>query len=150
MPEIQLLRDPNIQPTPDVIAACLGVTNAAYTSFVAGLQAHDIQVSWRYYTDGNAWLAKGLYKWTTSRGTAKEITAFWLSIWEGFARITFYIPEKARIDALTLPLADDIKQMIVDGKQMGKLKFFPVTFDLHSDKWHEDLYRLADFRKAIK
>jgi len=42
MPEIQLLRDPNIQPAPDVIAACLGVTNAAYTSFVAGLQAHDI------------------------------------------------------------------------------------------------------------
>jgi len=42
------------------------------------------------------------------RGGQKEVTAFWLSIWDGFFKTTFYIPEKARSEALNLPLDDDL------------------------------------------
>jgi len=148
--EQQLLRDPVIEPTEEVIAECLGKANDAYFKFVRGLEPYDTEVEWRYYNDGKAWLGKGLYKWTTSRGTEKEMTAFWLSVWDGFFRVSIFIPEKARIDALTLPLKSVTKKMIEAAKQMGKLKFFPLVFDIRSDKEFDDVYRLIEFKKAIK
>jgi len=150
MEKQQLLRDPIIEPTDEVIAEALGAAYKAFLQFNKGLEEHDIEPEWRFYNDGKAWLAKGLYKWTTSRGTAKEMTVFWMSIWDGFFRISVFIPEKARFDALTLPLSDEVKTMIEDAKQMGKLKFFPLVFDLDSDEMFGDIYTLANFRKIIK
>ena len=150
MSEQQLLRDPDIEPTDEVIAAALDVENSAYAAFIEGLKEHDLEIEWRYYNDGKAWLGKGLYKWTTARGTRKEVTAFWLSIYNGFFKVTIYIPEKVRAEALALPLEDGVKQIIESAKQIGKLKFFPVTFDLRSEELFKDLYTLADFRKKIK
>jgi hypothetical protein len=150
MDKQQLLRDPGIEPTCEVIADALGAANNAYIEFIEELKSHDIGVYWRYYSDGKAWLGKALYKWTTVRGTPKEITAFWLSIWDGFFKVSLYIPEKSRAEALNLPLGDDIKDMIENSKQMGKLKFFPLVFDLRSDELLDSIYTLADFRKMIK
>ena len=146
----QLLRNPDIEPTSETISEALGSANGAYISFIEGLKGHDIQVDWRYYKDGKAWLGKGLYKWTTVRGTQKEATAFWLSVWEGFFRVCVYIPEKVRAEALNLPLSDEIKKMIESSEQMGKLKFFPLVFDLRSEELFDAIYTLADFRKMIK
>lgn len=150
MNEQQLLRNPDIEPTSEVIAKALGSANTAYIKFIEGLKSHDIGVEWRYYNDGKAWLGKGLYKWTGVRGGQKEVTAFWLSIWDGFFKTTFYIPEKVRSEALNLSLDDDVKNRIADSNQMGKLKFFPLVFDLRSDEILNDIYTLADFRKMIK
>ena len=150
MSEQQLLRSPDIEPTGEVIAEALGSANAAYVKLIEGLINHDIEVEWRYYTDGNAWLGKGLYKWTGVRGGKKEVTVFWLSIWNGFFKITFYIPEKVRSEALNLPLDDGVNDMIADSKQMGKLKFFPLTFNLQSNELFYDIYKLVEFRKTIK
>lgn len=147
----QLLRDPNVAPTGEVIAKALGEANNAYLKFIDELARHDIQIEWRYYTDGKAWLAKGLYRWTGVRGCANEKTIFWLSIWDSFFKVTIYIPEKSRADALILPLDDKVKLMIGDSKQMGnRLKFFPLAFDLSSDEVLETVYTLADFRKSLK
>jgi hypothetical protein len=143
----QLLRDPGTEPTGEVIAEALGAANGAYIKFIGGLKSRGIEVDWRYYNDGKAWLGKGLYKWTTSRGTQKETTAFWLSIWDGFFKVSVFIPEKARVDALNLPLGSETKKMIDGAKQMGKLKFFPLVFELASDELLGDVYMLADFRK---
>lgn len=90
----QLLRDPNSQPTNDVIAVALGEQYAAYTQFLGMLAGFDVTLQWRYYNDGKAWLAKGLYKWKSVRGTDKENTIFWLSIWDGFFRVSFFFAEK--------------------------------------------------------
>lgn len=65
---VQLLRNPDIEPSSDVIAKALGEANNAYIKFINELANHDIQLEWRYYNDGKAWLAKGLYKWTGVRG----------------------------------------------------------------------------------
>ena len=152
MDEQQLLRDSSIDPTSDVIANALGEANGTYVKFIEGLENHDVQVDWRYYNDGKAWLGKGLYKWTTVRGTQKEMTTFWLSIWQGFFKITVYIPEKARTDALNLPLYDTTKEAIENAKQMGKLKFFPLAFDLRSDsdELFDEIYTLVEFKKTVK
>ena len=60
--ERQLLRDPDTEPTSEVISDGLGAANSTYTEFIEGLKNCGIQVEWRYYTDGNAWLGKGLHK----------------------------------------------------------------------------------------
>ena len=146
----QLLRDPSTGPTDEVIAAGLGAANGAYMKFIGGLKKHDIGVDWRYYNDGKAWLGKALYKWTSSRGTPKETTIFWLSVWEGFFRVSIFMPEKARAEALALPLGDGVREMIGNAKQMVKLKFFPLIFDLTSDGLFDEIYVLADFRKMMK
>lgn len=83
------------------------------------------------------------------------MTAFWLSIWDdpsragGFFKVTIYIPENRRSESLMLPLDGTIQKMIEESKQMGKLKFFPVIFDLRSDELFDAVYTLIDFRKAI-
>jgi hypothetical protein len=155
MSENQLLRDPDIEPASDVIAEALGAAYNAYVEFIEGLKSHNIDLEWRYYTDGKAWRGKGLYRWTGVRGGQKEVTAFWLSIWDdpnragGFFKITVYIPENRRSEALMLPLDGENKKMIEASKQMGKRKFFPVIFDLRSDELFGAVYMLIDFRKAI-
>ncbi len=146
----QLLRNPEIEPSGDVIAKALGESNDSYKKFVNELASHDIQLEWRYYTDGKAWLAKGLFKWTGARGGKNEKTVFWLSIWDGFFKVTIYVPEKARADALRLPLENKVKQAIADSPQMGKLKYFPIVFELYSDEMLQTVFLLADFRKSIK
>lgn len=147
---VQLLRNPNIQPSRDVIAEALGEATNAYTKFNNELVSHGIQLEWRYYNDGKVWLAKGLYKWTGVRGGQNERTVFWISIWDSFFKVTIYIPEKAHADVFSLPLNEEVKQMIVKSKQMKKLKFFPLAFDLYTDELFETIFALIDFRKRMK
>ncbi|MDR2855467.1 MAG: DUF3788 domain-containing protein [Methanomicrobiales archaeon] len=148
MKEQQLLRDSSIEPTNEIIAEGLGAANNTYVKFIEELKNRDIEVNWRYYNDGKAWLGKALYKWTTVRGTQKEVTVLWLSIWDGFFKVSLFIPEKARTEVLTLPLDENIKEMIENSKQMGKLKFFPLVFDLCSDELLNDIYTIVDFKKT--
>jgi hypothetical protein len=150
MNEEQLLRNSDVEPTADVISEALGAANEAYVRFVDGLKCHDIELEWRYYNDGKAWLSKGLHKWTTSRGTAKETTAFWLSIWDGFFKVTIFMPEKSREEALCLPLDGETREKVKNAKQMGKLKFSPLIFDAQAEASFEAIYTLVDFRKLIK
>jgi len=148
--EKQLLRDPDVEPTNEVIAKALGDANLAYLKLIDELKRHDIQVEWRYYTDGKAWLSKGIYRSTGVRGGKKEITVFWLSIWEGFFRVTVYVPEKYREAVLALPLEMQVKQSIAEAKLMGKLKFFYATFDVTSDSQFDSILLLSDFKKRVK
>lgn len=146
----QLLRNPDIQPTNEVLAAALGEATDAYVRFVKDLESHNIQLDWRYYTDGKAWLAKGLYKWTGVRGGQKETTVFWLSIWSGFFKVTIYVPEKVRADVLCLPLDEEAKQMVADAQKMGKLNFIPLVFEVSSAENYESILTIAEFKKHSK
>jgi hypothetical protein len=146
----QLLRDPNIQPTNDVIAVALGEQYAVYTQFLGMLAGFDVTPQWRYYNDGKAWLAKGLYKWKSVRGTDKEKTIFWLSIWDGFFRVSFFFAEKAQLGLQGLSVGENTKKMIEDAKRMGKLKFVPLVFGVRSNDLFGDLGTLIDYQKSIK
>lgn len=146
----QLLRNPDIEPSSDVIAKALGEANDAYVKFIKELASHDIHLEWRYYNDGKAWLAKGIFKWSGIRGGQNETTIFWLSVWDGFFKVTIFMPEKVRADVLSLPLDNEIKQTISEAQQMGKLKFFPVVFDLCSNEMLETFFMVANFKKSIK
>ncbi len=146
----QLLRNPDVYPGSEVLAQALADAYGAYDKFAGGLESHGIQLEWRYYADGNAWLAKAVHQWTGARGGQNRTTAFWLSVWNGFFKVSFYIPEKARANALKLPIDDESRKTIADAKPMGKLKFFPLVFELRSDELFETVFTLADFRKRLK
>jgi len=146
----QMLRNHDIEPSSDVIAKALKESNNTYIKFLNELTSHDIYLEWRYYNDGKAWLAKGLFKWKGVRGGQNEKTVFWLSVWDGFFKVTIYLPEKVQADVLSLPLDNSIKTMIEVSQQMNKLKYFPIVFDVWSDEMFDSIFLLADFRKSIK
>lgn len=144
----QLLRDSNIKPTDNIIADCLGTTSDVYIKFLEALKEYDISLmDWRYYNDGKAWLSKGEYKWTTSRGTDKVKPVFWISIWIGFFKISFNLSEKAKDKLLALPISEATKEMIHNIKPSGnKMKYLPVIFDVYNELLFHDIFLLAAFR----
>jgi len=147
--EQQLLRDQSIEPTGEVIANGLGAANSVYTQFVEVLKDYDITLmDWRYYNDGKAWLSKGEYKWTTPRGANKVKPIFWLSIWEGFFKVSFFFSSSVHEELQNLPLTKKTKELIKNAKPMGKTKrFVPVVMDIKTEKQLKDVFAIAQFRK---
>ncbi len=145
----QLLRDENIKPTDKIMAD--GLKNAwdAYKTFIQELKHYDITLmDYRYYNDGKAWLSKGEYKWLTTRGTKKVKPIFWLSIWEGFFKISFFFAKNIQNDLMNLSISDEAKEIIKNAKAMGKtMKFIPVIFDVTDNKQLNDIYILAKYKK---
>ena len=148
----QLLRDADTKPSAEIIAEGLGAANNTYLKFIDELREYDLSLmDWRYYNDGKAWLSKGEYRWTTARGTNKERTIFWLSIWEGFFKISFFFLAGVRDELLTLAISQETKRLIRNAEPMGKtMRFLPIIFDVSDDKKLNDLFVLVQFRKDKK
>ena len=147
----QLLRDPAVSPTSEVIAAGLGAAYEPYARFVKELEERQgiTFMEWRFYNDGKAWLTKGEYKWTTARGANKVKPIFWLSIWEGFFKVTFFFAESVRNELQELPISNETKGMNQNITPNGKMmRFIPVIFDIESDRLLSDVYTIAEFRKV--
>ncbi len=145
----QLFRDKNVKPTEQLIAESLGEGYTIYQRFVETIKNEGISLmDWRYYQDGKAWLSKGEYKWTTTRGTNKVKPIFWLSLWEGFFKVSFHFSEKVRTQLLSLPISEETKEAIYKAPTNGtKMKFFSVIFHVASDSPLNDIYQIAEFRK---
>jgi len=146
----QLLRNPDIEPTSEIIAEGLGAVYETYVKFIDELKRYEITLmDWRFYNDGKAWLSKGEYKWTTSRGTNKVKPIFWLSIWNGFFKVSFFFGFDIQEELLQLPISQKAKELIKDAKAMGKkMRFMPVVFDISNEEQLSDLYILSEFRKT--
>jgi len=147
--EQQLLRDPKIQPTYEIIAEGLGEAYKTYTKFTKELERYNITLmDWRYYNDGKAWLSKGEYKWTTSRGTNKVKPIFWLSIWSGLFKVSFFFGYGIREELMLLPISQNANELIKSAKPMGKtMRFLPIVFDISHEAQLGDIYILSEFRK---
>jgi len=147
--EKQLLRDSNITPTDEIIFDGLGTVSDVYKRFVEELKVQNISLmNWRYYNDGKAWLSKGEYKWTTSRGTNKVKPIFWLSIWEGFFKVSFFFSEKNKDNLLSLSISEETKELIKNIIPNGKtMKFLSVIINVNNNKQLDDIYELIKFRK---
>ncbi len=147
--EQQLLRNPNVVPTSEIISEGLGSVSGVYTKFIERLKQYDVSLmDWRFYNDGKVWLSKGEYKWTTKRGTNKVKPLFWLSIWEGFFKVSFNFKLETKEELLNLPISDESKDIIKNAEASGKtMKFIPVIFDVDDEKQLNDIYVLMQFRK---
>lgn len=145
----QLFRDPEVTPSGQMVAGGLGEVKSVFDTFIAELESYSISLmDWRYYNDAKAWLSKGEYKWITTRGTHKVKPVFWLSVWEGFFKVSFFFSERAREKIMALPISDGTKGFISSLESRGNLqKYFTVAFDVKDDSQLTDIYILAEFRK---
>lgn len=90
---------------------------------------------WRYYNDGKSWLCKV---------ANKKRTIFWLSVWEGYFKVSFYFTEKHKQGICDLAISDVIKQQFLSAKPVGKL--IPLTIDINSIKQLPDLIEIINLR----
>lgn len=148
---VQLLRNPDVEPTEDVLKESLNDAYSSYQQFQDHLQEHDIDFVWRYYPDGKAWLVKGIYRWIGKRGSNKELTLFWCSIWNGFFKIIIYIPEDRRNDVLSLSIDHNLKIFISELKRMGEtFKTLPIVFDIKSNDLFDSIFKIIEYKKGLK
>jgi hypothetical protein len=100
MSETSLLKDPLIFPSNEVLQNALGKIYSTYAELVKRLQDLNIETEWRFYNDGKEWLGKN---------THKKKTIFWLSIWNGCFKLSFYFNDKNMMGVKELPIDDELK-----------------------------------------
>lgn len=136
-----LLRDKNIFPDIAILRRLLGgAIFGVYEDFMVYVTAGGTVPEWRYYNDSKAWLCKGVYK---------KKTVFWLSVWEGFFRVSFFFTEKTREGITALDIAGDIiKDSFAEMPAMGKLK--ALVMNINSDEQLGDLCKIFEYKKSLK
>jgi hypothetical protein len=148
---IQLLRNPDIDPNDSVLKECLLDVYPVYVHFLEELIKNEISLIWRYYPDGRAWLAKGIYQWIGKRGAQKEKTLFWCSVWNGFFKLVIYVPDEKREELLNLTINPELKESISEIKRMGEtFRTLPIVFDVRSMELFESMLMIIDFKKRLK
>lgn len=136
-----LLKDPEVYPSDEVLKDTLGDTvYEVLASFMETVSHEDALIpEWRYYNDGNAWFNKVQYK---------KKTVFWLSVWEGFFKVSFFFTEKHLEAIAALDIAEGIKENFAQAKPSGRL--IPMIFDVTDKEQLEDLLTVVRFKKSLK
>ena len=139
--ERQMLRDPMIPPSEQLLKEILGDSYGAYYELIRRYEEPDynLQPQWRYYNDGKAWLCKVVYK---------NKTVFWLSIWEGFFKTSFFFRERDCSGILVLEIDKSYKQQLESSQTFGKLH--PVVLVIKHPDQLEDLAKLIRYKKGLK
>ena len=136
---VQLLKDPDIFPSDEVLKSALGRSYSAFTTFIEKLRDYGIEREWHYYNDGKNWLGKNLYK---------KKNLFWLSVWDGHFKTTFYFTEKTRAGVEELPISEELKRQFSNTKTMGRLVPLLVTVRKKADL--DDVFALIAYKQSIK
>lgn len=139
--QTKLLRDAAIEPTDKVLENVLGAElYQVYRELVNTANGElGIEYEWRYYNDGKSWLFKAVNK---------KKTVFWLSIWDGHIKTSFYFTEKTGPGIFDLPVSDAIKEKFRNADRTGKL--IPLILEIHSKKELEDFREIAGYKKQLK
>lgn len=137
--EKMLLREKEVSPNSNVLLNLLGDVFIPYEELEEKLVAKDIIYIWNYYNDGKAWLCKVQFK---------KKTVFWLSIWDGFFKLTFYFNEKNYTGIYDLGLEESIINNFENTKLVGK--FRQLTFEIRDNSQFEDIERVVEYKKSLK
>jgi len=140
--ETQLLKDPEIFPSKEVLKNALG---SEIYSVLEELETRltqkefGITLEWRYYQDGKAWLCKACYK---------KKTIFWLSVWEGIFKTAFYFLERHLEEIDVLEITEQIKEDFYRTKSVGKL--LPMLVNINKQEQLDDFLKIVKFKKGAK
>lgn len=138
----QLLRNPDIYPSEEALKAALGEkvydVFDTFTRTITGGEC-GLNLEWRYYNDGKAWLGKAVYK---------KKTVLWLSVWKGFFKTSFYFTEKHLEAVAALDIPDTIKEKFFNTRQIGRL--IPMLIEVDSNDQLKDLLTVTRFKKSLK
>ncbi len=139
--ETQLLREQNIPPSEEVLKKVLGKQYAAFAALITTITSSDygLTYEWNFYKDGRSWLCKVSHK---------KKTIFWLSIWDGYFKVSFFFTEKHLESIAALDIDEKIKEDFCKEKPIGKL--LSMIFDIHKKEQLKDLLKVVEFKKALK
>ena len=140
--EIQLLRDPEVKPTEQIIRdiyddKLFGVYKELYKTITN--PELELSPEWNYYRDGKAWLCKVIYK---------KKTVFWLSLWDKLIKTSFFFTEKTRGGVMELPISEKIKHDFQEVKNTGKL--FALIMDINTKEQIKDFVEIIKYKKSLK
>jgi len=136
--EIQLLREQEIFPSKEVLQNTLGKVYSVLEELETRLTQDDFALTfdWKYYNDGKSWLCKVCHK---------KKTVFWLSVWEGFFKTSFFFLERHLEGIAALKIEEN--SFIIE-KEWGKM--IPFIFNINDKKQFPDLLKIVKFKKAAK
>ncbi|MEA5006318.1 MAG: DUF3788 family protein [Rikenellaceae bacterium] len=136
-----MLRDPLVPPSEQLLKKILGKSNGAYSELLKRYEESDFTLipQWRYYNDGKAWLCKVAFK---------SKTVFWLSVWDGYFKTSFFFRERDCPGILELDIDESYKQQIESSQIFGKLH--PVVLEIKEPDQLEDLRKLIMYKKGLK
>ena len=139
--EVQLLRDPEIFPSKEVLKELLGNVYDVLEALETRITQHDfaLTLDWHYYNDGKSWLCKVSHK---------KKTVFWLSVWEGCFKTTFFFLERHLERVAALDISEQIKADFCSAKPIGKL--IPMLIAIDKPEQVSDLLKVIAFKKGAK
>jgi len=136
--ENQLLREPETFPSKEVLKNILGEVYDVLENLETQLTQDEFALTfdWHYYKDGKSWLCKVAHK---------KKTIFWLSVWEGFFKTSFFFMERHLDGIAALELNENSYIM---EKEWGKM--IPFIFKINDKKQFSDLLKIIKFKKGAK
>ena len=139
--EIQLLREPEIFPSKEVLKNLLGKVYNVFEKLETRVTHNDYALTfdWHYYNDGKSWLCKVCHK---------KKTVFWLSVWEGCFKTTFFFLERHLEAIAALDISEQIKEDFCRTKSVGKL--LPMILNINKQEQLTDLLKVIVFKKGVK
>ena len=136
-----LLKEQEIYPSEEVLKNVLGQVYVVWAEFETQVIQGEFSLTldWNYYKDQKSWLCKVCHK---------KKTIFWLSVWEGFFKTTFYFTEKHLEDIADLEISEQIKEDFCKTKPVGKL--LPMLICIDKQEQLSDLLKIVKFKKEAK
>jgi hypothetical protein len=136
--EKKLLQSPEIFPSKEILKQTLGNVYNVLEKFETLLTQEPfvLTFNWHYYTDSKAWLCKVAYK---------KKTVFWLSVWEGYFKTSFFFLERHLEGIAALQLDENCCKL---EKEWGKM--LPLIFNINHKKQFSDLLKVVEFKKKAK
>jgi hypothetical protein len=137
--ETMLLRDPELQPTREVLKGALGGSYPLYEDLTEVSKTLDVIPEWNYYKDGKAWLCKAVHK---------KKTVFWLSVWNEYFKVVFYFTAKTCAGITDLDIDENLKRDFCEHESYGK--FMPLIFVVTEREQIEDIVKVIHYKKRLK
>ena len=133
-----LLREPEIIPSKEVLKDALGEVYSVLEELETQLTETEFALTfdWHYYRDSKGWLCKVCHK---------KKTVFWLSVWEGFFKTSFFFLERHLEGIAALEI--DENSFTIE-KEWGKM--IPLIFTINNKKQFPDLLKVIEFKKKSK
>ena len=136
--EKQLLREPEVFPSKEVLKLALSEVYNVLEELETILTQNEFALTfdWHYYKDSKSWLCKGCHK---------KKTIFWLSVWDGFFKTSFFFLERHLEGIAALQINENSFTL---EKEWGKM--IPLIFNINNKKQFPDLLKMIEFKKKSK
>ena len=133
-----LLKEQGIYPSKEVLKHTLGNVYDVLEALETRLTQEEFALTfdWHYYKDSKGWLCKVSHK---------KKTIFWLSVWDGFFRTSFFFLERHLEGIAALEIDED---SFIMEKKWGSM--IPLIFNITKQEQIEGLLKMVEFKKKAK